>query len=245
MSQQETPAAEVQTSLMPKLTKVEKPVETKAVEPEWYLMEGMAGQGARPEFLDGRYKSLADQAKAYKELEKKLGVAAKVPEKYDLDKFKEHINGEDPKINALLSFAREKHLGQDVVDGVLGAFVEHLGSSKVDYAKEIEKLGKDGRVKIEQVKNWAENNFSEATLETIGRIGQTADVIQMLDEFRQLQFHNQTRPPVNSDAPGLMFTPMTVKEIEDEMKQNSKRYVEDSKYRAEIKQKFRQALGED
>ena len=59
---------------------------------EWYLDEGIVGQGNRPEYLEPKYKSVVEQAKAYKEARKALGAMSGAPETYDLSAFDEFID---------------------------------------------------------------------------------------------------------------------------------------------------------
>ncbi len=47
--------------------------EPTLAEGEYYLTEGIKGTGEVPEWLDTKYKSVADQAKGYAELSKKFG----------------------------------------------------------------------------------------------------------------------------------------------------------------------------
>ena len=60
-------------------------------EPSWYLMEGIPGQGDRPDFLEPKYKTMAEQAKAYKELQKALGATNGAPDDYDFGEYKESL----------------------------------------------------------------------------------------------------------------------------------------------------------
>ena len=243
----QAPVSAVQTAptdgLFPKLSRPASPAPTESAPAnDWFIMDGMPGSGQRPEFLSPKYKTLADQAKAYTELEKKLGVQ-KAPDKYDLSKYDSVLSESDSNTQRLLHFAREKQLGQDVVEGVLDVFSEYVQGQKVDYSKEIEKLGANGREKIKTVAQWAENTLSDSAIETINKFGHNAEFINFLDEMRQFQFHNAVSIPSGTE-PTQSFTPLTVAEVEDEMKQNFKRYNEDAKYRAEIKAKFAQAVGE-
>ena len=51
--------------------------------PSWFIDEGRAGVGERPSWLSDKFKTAADMAKSYSELEKKFGTA---PEEYDFSK---------------------------------------------------------------------------------------------------------------------------------------------------------------
>src|SRR5690349_17470972 len=52
---------------------------------DWYYSDGIKGDGAKPDWFKGdKYKTVTDQAKAYTDIEKKLGAFKGAPEKYDL-----------------------------------------------------------------------------------------------------------------------------------------------------------------
>ena len=53
---------------------------------EWSYADGVPGNGDAPEyFKSDKYKTLADQAKAYTDLEKKFGSFTGAPEEYALN----------------------------------------------------------------------------------------------------------------------------------------------------------------
>ena len=231
------------SEFFPTLAKpVEAPPQQDAA-PEWFIMEGLKGEGQRPEYFSPKYKTLVDQAKAYTELEKKLGATRTAPEKYDISKYEEILNPEDTTTQKLLAVARERHMSQEAMEGVLDVFSEYLVSNKIDPVKEIEKLGPNGRDKINVVAQWIQNTFSDKAIESLNRLPKNADFINFMDEVRQLQHHSAANVPSGEAMPAA-FVPLTVQEVEAEMKANFKRYNEDPRYRAEIKAKFAQAVGE-
>lgn len=234
--------------LFPKLSRsapANAPADNAPSSAEWYVMEGVPGTGQRPEWLSPKYKSMADQAKAQVELEKKLGHGLqKAPESYDLSKYEEIFTPEDANVHHVLSFAKEKNLGQDVVEGFMDAFANHIKSQKIDYSQEIEKLGPNGREMISTVATWANNTLSNEALETINQMGHSAKFVKFLDEIRQMQYHNQSQPPMPGGADSN-FVPLTLEDIDNEMEQNWTRYQNDPKYRAELKGKRAMVVGQD
>ena len=241
------PATQAAPEFFPSLS---KPAEAPATDninsngsspADWFVMEGLKGQGERPSYFSPKYKTLVDQAKAYTELEKKLG-SSKAPDKYDISKYENVLNPEDMNTQKLLHVAREKHLTQDAVEGVLDVFKDFVTTNVIDPAAERAKLGPDGAKKVEIVSQWAANTFSEKTIEAINKLPKNAELVTLLDEMRQLSHHNSVAIP---SAPSAKFIPLTVGEVEAEMKTNFAKYNSDPRYRAEIKAKFAQAMGED
>ena len=71
-------------------------------QPSWFLDEGIPGIGERPQWLNEKFKTAADLAKSYNELEKKFSQA---PEEYDLSKSK-FLDGDYEPIQDLLKISK-------------------------------------------------------------------------------------------------------------------------------------------
>ena len=215
---------------------------------DWWLAEGVAGVGPKPEYLNPKYKTLADQARAYEELYKTVRATAGAPEQYDFTEFEGKVDINNPHLQKFTQFAKQNRFSQDAVKEILGTVLEYENSKLPNINKEIERLGPDGPRKIETVQRWAENTFSDKALETIGKIATNADVIEFLDELRQFSHHQQTTQVPGSNAAPTEFKRESVREIEAEMKLNyssGKNYVNNPAYRAEISARMQQAVGEE
>lgn len=209
---------------------------------EWYFDEGVPGVGNKPEYLDPKYKTLAEQAKAYKEVRKAMGALKGAPEEYDFGSHKEYIDSSNPKIQDFIKYAKENKFEQEAFSKIIETFVDYSKSKEPNLDEEIAKLGPQGAQKIETIKRWAENNFSQKALDAIGKFATNADAVEFLDELRQYQSHVDSQPPGN-DAPAQDFKPLTRSDVENEMKQNYKQYTQDPVYRAKITKMFEQAIG--
>jgi hypothetical protein len=211
-------------------------------EPKWYYDSDVPGVGEKPDFLDDKYSSLAEQAKAYKEVRKALGAQTGAPESYEFGEYAELIDSKNPHIQDFISYAKENRLSQDAFSRAVKTFVEYDKSMQPNIDEEIKKLGDDGARRIETVQKWAENNLSDKAIETIGKIGTRADVIEFLDELRQYQHHQAVVLPTSDDA-AASFKPLSRAEVQEEMIQNYSKYKTDARYRAEIAAKLEQAVG--
>ena len=81
-------------------------------EGEYFLTEGIKGTGDTPEwFKADKYKSIADQAKAYTELEKRFGGFKGAPK--DGYQAPEGIEQDDALFAELKTFAEETNMSQD------------------------------------------------------------------------------------------------------------------------------------
>lgn len=211
-------------------------------EPTWFFADGVPGQGERPDYLEPKYKSVSEQAKAYKEAQKLLGAQSGAPESYDFSGVQEFIDPNNQHIQEFALFAKENKLSQDVFARSLQSFVEYDKSRQPDVDQEIAKLGNDGMQKVTTVQNWVKNNLSSEAVKALEKLPVRAEVITMLDEIRQLHTHTQAKIPAGEKTENS-FVPLSVQEVETEMLQNYTRYQNDPGYRAQIAAKFEQAVG--
>lgn len=213
----------------------------------WAWGEGIPGSGDRPDYLSTKYKTVAEQAKAYKELEGRLNAGeGKVPDNYDFGEHASVINTANEHVQKFVETARKSRLSQEAFNEVLSSLVGYEQSLAPNMDAEIAKLGEGANEKIETVKRWAANNLSQEACDTLGAIGNRADVIKFVDELRQLSLHNKSTPPTSSEA-GNNFVRLTREDWDRELAvpANAKRYLEDSSYRNEMQNKLKIIYGED
>lgn len=115
---------------------------------EWFLAPGVKGEGDRPEYLNERYKSALDQAKAHSELESKSGqfgkffgapaegedYALNLPE--GVDKEASSFDAESPLLKGFLEVARKIGINQDGVDMLVGDYVKNNITEDVETVEE-------------------------------------------------------------------------------------------------------------
>ena len=89
--------------------------EPTLAEGEYFLTEGIKGTGDAPEwYMSEKYKSVADQAKAYTELSKKFGGFTGSPKNgYAIP---EGVDDEDELMQALKGFAEKTNMNQSSFD---------------------------------------------------------------------------------------------------------------------------------
>lgn len=210
-------------------------------ETAWYYDAGIPGAGPRPDWLDGKYNCIADQAKAAPGLRKALGAMSGAPEKYDLEEFKEVMDVDNPHVKGFLDYAKENKLNQDAVSMAVKSFVEYERSLVPDPMVEAEKLGPDGTKTLDIVSQWVKNELSPEAQELYNLLPKQASVIATFDELRQLTHKNRTQIP----SAAAMETPkrLTKADVTAKMHANPKRYMEDASFRAEIQRDFELVLG--
>ena len=209
----------------------------------WWVDEGMAGQGPRPDYLQPKYKSLAEQAKAYNEARKSLAAMTGAPDSYALDDFKDHIDIESPPLQEFLKYAREQRFNQEAVATTVKHIIDYEKRKVPDENEEMAKLGTDGPKKRGIVDQWAKNTLSKESQDAYEALPKTADVIKFMDELRQKSIASMSNPPAANGASTQNFKPMNEAEIRQEMRDNYEKYQNSPQYREEIRRKLEQVLG--
>ena len=210
------------------------PIETQ--EPSWHWDEGIAGTGDRPDYLASKFKSVADAAKSYNQLEKKLGSA---PKEYSFDIAKDWLDPDFEPLKEAAAFAKDKHVSQDVIDNILGAATLYMQQGQVDTKAEIEKLGPDGAERAEVLTNWAKSNLSESAFNTVVNTFDTAEAIKAIEEIRSIAMGESTMVPPGNDA--AQNSHESIGDIQQEMIENLAKYKSDPSYRKQLTAKFERA----
>jgi hypothetical protein len=208
----------------------------------WWVDEGVAGQGPRPDYLQPKYKSLAEQAKAYNEARKSLGAMTGAPDEYVLDEFQNDLDPANPHIAEYLKYAREARFSQEAVSRSIKAFVDYEKSMMPDENQEVAKLGPDGQKKRGIIDQWAKNSLSEEAQKTYEILPKSAEVLKFMDELRQKSIAMGSNPPLAATN-STTFKPLTEAEVRQEMRDNYDKYQSNPGYREEIRRKLEQVMG--
>ncbi len=134
---------------------------------EWFFAEGVKGEGTVPPYLKvDKFKTVAEQAAAFPELEAKLGPAAEMlgaPEgDYELPKMPEGVDGEwDPKDAMLTAFskaAKDADLSQVAFEKLLTPMAALLASEEAAEEKKVSdalaEIGTNSAERIEQCRQF-------------------------------------------------------------------------------------------
>lgn len=204
-------------------------------EPSWWWDTNTPGEGERPDWLPNKYRSAEDTAKAFKELEKRLGAA---PEQYDWSKGEDWIDLNYQPFHELAEFAKSKHIPQDVMDKMLETVGMYLDEFNVDYNEEKKSLGENAEDRLRVLNNWAKSNFSEQAYTTITANMRTADTVKAIEEIREKMMQNNTIIPTGNETTAMS---PSLDDIQIELTQNLQKYKDDPKYRQEINRKISMA----
>jgi hypothetical protein len=206
--------------------------------PSWYWDDNTPGVGERPQFLPEKYKSVADVAKAYKELESRLGTA---PKEYDFSKGDGWIEPDYEPFIEMAEFAKSKHVPQEVMDKFLGTVGLYLEEFRTDLNEEKAKLGENASERLQVLNNWAKANLSEKAFQTLSSGMRTAEAIEALEEIRSKMIGGNTLVP-NGNA-SVTQAGLTMEEYRSELHSNYAKYKTDPAYRKEMERKLENIVG--
>lgn len=150
-------------------------------EGEYFLTEGIKGTGELPEwFKADKYKSIADQAKAYTELEKRFGGFKGAPK--DGYSVPEGIEPDDALFAELKTFAEDTNMSQDAFDrawDLLQAQSEAV--EEVSLETEMAKLGDNATGRIKHVEQFMKNNLDPETYERLRYAVNSAESVELVE----------------------------------------------------------------
>jgi hypothetical protein len=157
------------------------PAQADPAAADWFLADGIKGTDKAPEWFDSKkYKTLADQAKAYPEARKELDAMREkmkgftgAPDKYELsvpEELKDELEWlpDNPLLNQFQSIAKEEGMSQKAFDRLLHTFAQYEHSnSTVDFKSEMATLGERANERLQGFWQWAESTFDEETAGTV------------------------------------------------------------------------------
>lgn len=181
----------------------------------------------RPEWLPEKYKSPEDLAKAYKELEGKLGtrdeeLRKKVIEELQSEAYKDrpasageyalpdYVDsseiGDNPLLKWWADHSFENGYSQDEFESGIKTYMDSL-PSPVDLGAEVKKLGDSANQRIEAASMFANKFFPKETLPAIERLCESAEGIValevMMDAMKDGSFAQTANPAGGVSAADL------------------------------------------
>ena len=181
-------------------------------EGEYFLSDGIKGSGDTPDWYKGdKYKSVAEQAKAYTELEKKFGGFTGAPK--DGYSGPEGIEGDDALLQELSEFATTTNMIQEAFcDAWELLSAQGQAVEQVTQEQEIASLGDNAQERIKNVEGYLKNNLDAEVYEEVRNLVTDARSIQLVEHL--VRATAPARLPIDGgDHP----TGMTWGDIEAEM----------------------------
>ena len=215
---------------------------TEVVNEGWMMSEDIKGEGDAPEwFKSNKYKTVADQAKAYAGLESKLGAFTGAPEdgyKVELPEgIDAEIDAEDPMLVNFNDWATEAGLSQEAHSKLMEIYVNGLMEAQPAIEDEIKRMGKDAPQRINDFTSWAKANFDESEYQTLEGLATTAEGFGILEKMRGMLRETDVSAPDN-----VRSVDSTTKEALDELVKDP-RYYESPAFRKDVEKKFEDFYG--
>ena len=148
---------------------------------EYFLAEGIKGAGETPEwYKSDKYQSVAEQAKAYTELEKKFGGFKGAPK--DGYTAPEGVESDDALLTELTEFAKDTNMS----DEAFGRAWELLSAQEqaveeVTQEMEMQKLGDNATQRLKTVEGFLKNNLDADTYSAAQELVTTADSVALIE----------------------------------------------------------------
>ena len=165
------------------LTSLVGEAEPTLAEGEYFLSDNIKGVGEMPEWYKAdKYKSVAEQARAYTELEKKFGGFTGAPK--DGYELYDGVESDDALWEQLVEFGNNTNMNQSALHQaweLLTAQEEAL--EQVSMEEEIGKLGPQAAERITTVEQLMRNNLSPELYEKHRDVVTSAAIIEFIEDF--------------------------------------------------------------
>lgn len=150
-------------------------------EGEYFLTEGIKGTGDTPEWYKAeKYKSVADQAKAYTDLEKKFGGFTGAPK--DGYAIPEGVEQGDELMDALKGFAEKTNMNQDSFNEAWDLLISQSEAvEEVSAEMEMQRLGDNAPERVKTVEQFMKNNLDNDTYEKVRYAVNSAESIELVE----------------------------------------------------------------
>jgi hypothetical protein len=165
------------------LTSLVGEAEPTLAEGEYFLSDNIKGVGDTPEWYKAdKYKSVAEQARAYTELEKKFGGFTGAPK--DGYQLYDGVESDDALWSELVEFGTANNMNQSALHQaweLLTAQEEAI--EQVSVEEEIGKLGPNAAERITTVEQIMRNNLEPELYEKYRDVVTSATMIEFIEDF--------------------------------------------------------------
>ncbi len=150
-------------------------------ENEYFLAEGIKGTGETPEWYKAdKYQSVAEQAKAYTELEKKFGGFKGAPK--DGYVSPEGVEQDDALLAELTEFANDTNMSQEAYGRAWELLTaQEQVVEEVSAEQEMAKLGDNATQRLKNVEGFLKNNLDSDTYTQVQDLVTTAESVQLIE----------------------------------------------------------------
>jgi hypothetical protein len=209
-------------------TQTEAPAtETTTEHPEW--------------FKASKYKTIEDQAKAYGELESKLGGFTGKPEEYTLGEGIE-VDAENALFKGLQEIGGKYNMNNDMYNELISMYNGHAqAEAEAMTASEMAALGENAQGRIQNVQDWVKANMPADMANDTLLLGRTAGEVKALEALIGMTKGTKIAPP-DTVTSTPEFSEEAYKEMRFATDEHGRRLMSvDPAYKAKV-QKYAQNL---
>ena len=209
---------------------------TEESTPSYYLSEGVGGEGDAPEWYKAdKYKSVADQAKAYTDLESRFGSFTGAPDEYTIEAPEGiQLAESDPLLDSVKGWAKENNLSQDGLNGLVGSFFQNQiaqdAAAQELAAAEMAKLDNADQ-RVTDINDFLKANIPDG-YDEIADIVSTAKGVEAIESLIKMA---AAKPTISDGTPSGAATQEGLEKLMSEKDDNGRViYKHDPKRRAEV-----------
>jgi hypothetical protein len=150
-------------------------------EGEYFLAEGIKGAGETPEwYKSDKYQSVAEQAKAYTELEKKFGGFKGAPK--DGYTAPEGVASDDALLTELTEFAKDTNMSDEAFGRAWELLTaQEQAVEEATQEMEMQKLGDNATQRLKTVEGFLKNNLDAETYSAAQELVTTAESVALIE----------------------------------------------------------------
>ena len=165
------------------LTSLVGEAEPTLAEGEYFLSDNIKGVGDTPEWYKAdKYKSVAEQARAYTELEKKFGGFTGAPK--DGYELYDGVESDDALWAELVEFGTANNMNQSALHQAWELLTaQEEAVEQVSVEEEISKLGPNAAERITTVEQLMRNNLEPELYEKYRDVVTSAIMIEFIEDF--------------------------------------------------------------
>lgn len=215
----------------------------------WFWNEGTQGEGAPPDWFKAeKYKSVADQAAAYTEAEKRLGGFTGAPDEYDLslpegyelpEGIESSLDKDDPLAQAFIEWGKENNVSQEAFGQILAMYtdsqVRDYKAAEESTLAQLQQLGDNRDARLDELAKWGKNNLDDEMYEMYKNSLTSADAVRVVEHLISKTRNAQLPDPSNINPNLMASKQLELKELEGAKDENGQlKWFHDPVHRAKI-----------
>jgi hypothetical protein len=214
--------------------------ETQTEAPSWFWdagaedKEGVAGNGDKPEWLkSSKYKSVAEQAKAYTELEKKFGAFTGAPEAYELPE-DAVVDTSDPMYSTFMEIGKKHGMNNEMFTETVTAIAQlQQEQAEARMQQEMKALGNNADYRLKNISDWAQSRLGVDEFDALKDMLTSAKSVEVIEKIMK-----QSMGTKIADESKVIASPTLTKEKIKEMQfakdEFGNRKMNDPEYRKQF-----------